>query len=343
MSATAVPTSSRTLENKDTRLETETTVEKAGEPDATLHEVGIDDELSGHRLDFAISRALGVSRSHSADLIRRGLVVSANGHKVKPSLKTGLGEKYAVMMPPPEKLDLEPEEVSFGVVYADDDIIVVDKPAGLVVHPAPGHYRGTLVHGLLHRFTDFGNVKGVIRPGIVHRLDATTSGLMVVARSGLALEKLYNEFKARRVEKTYLFLCHGKPREASARIDAPVGRGVDGKKMTVRADGRSAVTDYEVLWSDGEYSFAKCSLHTGRMHQIRVHMEALGCPLVGDTLYAPPRESPFVPGRVFLHSWRLSFAHPRDGRRVSFRSVIPEELARCLSAIRSRARATDPR
>ncbi|MDR0764287.1 MAG: RluA family pseudouridine synthase [Synergistaceae bacterium] len=300
-----------------------------------INEIVINGELSGHRLDYAISRALGVGRSYSADLIRRGLVAPAGGQRVKPSLKTGLGEKYAVTVPPPEKLALEPEEVPFGVVYADDDIIVVDKPAGLVVHPAPGHYRGTLVHGLLHRFPDFGNIKGVIRPGIVHRLDATTSGLMVAARNGLALDKLYNDFKARRVEKNYLFLCHGKPREASARIDAPIGRGEDGKKMTVRADGRAAVTDYEILWSDGGYSFAKCSLHTGRMHQIRVHMQALGCPLVGDTLYAPSRESPFVPGRVFLHSWKLSFAHPRDGRKVSFRSVIPEELANCLAAIRS--------
>ena len=333
-----MPTLSRAWENKSPCPEIET-----AEPDTVSREIGINDELSGHRLDFAVSRSLGVSRSYAADLIKRGLVVPSDGRKVKPSLKTCLGERYAVTMPPPEKPDLEPEEVNFGVVYGDDDIIVVDKPAGLVVHPAPGHYRGTLVHGLLHRFPDFGNVKGVIRPGIVHRLDATTSGLMVVARGGLALEKLYNEFKARRVEKTYLFLCHGRPREASARIDAPVGRGSDGRKMTVRADGRGAVTDYEVLWSDGGYSFAKCSLHTGRMHQIRVHMLAIGCPLVGDTLYAPSRESPFMPGRVFLHSWKLSFAHPRDGRRMSFRSVIPAELARCLFAIRSRARATNPR
>jgi 23S rRNA pseudouridine1911/1915/1917 synthase len=333
------------LENNSSNIQRPETEEVSGEPDASSYEVAINDELSGHRLDFAVSRALGVSRSYAADIIKRGLVAPSDGSRVKPSLKTNLGERYAVTAPPPEELDLEPEEVSFGVVYEDGDIIVVDKPAGLVVHPAPGHYRGTLVHGLLYRFHDFGNVKGVIRPGIVHRLDATTSGWMVVARNGLALEKLYNEFKARKVEKTYLFLCHGKPREASARIDAPVGRGAGGKKMTVRADGRRAVTDYEVLWSEGGYSFAKCSLHTGRTHQIRVHMQALGCPLVGDTLYAPSRENPFEQserGRVFLHSWKLSFAHPRDGRRVSFRSVIPEELARCLSAIRSRSRATGP-
>ncbi|MDR1579670.1 MAG: RluA family pseudouridine synthase, partial [Synergistaceae bacterium] len=134
--------------------------EEIGAQDAVSREITINDELSAHRLDFAISRALGISRSHSTELIKRGHVASTDGQRVKPSLKTGLGEKYAVSMPPAEKLAFQPEEVPFGVVYTDDDIIVVDKPAGLVVHPAPGHYSGTLVHGLLHRFQDFGNVKG---------------------------------------------------------------------------------------------------------------------------------------------------------------------------------------
>jgi 23S rRNA pseudouridine1911/1915/1917 synthase len=309
-------------------------------PDTVSHEVAIDDELSGHRLDFAVSRALGISRSYAAELIKRGMVVPLGGQRVKPSLKTGLGERYAVTMPPPEKLDLEPEEVSFGVVYEDDDIIVIDKPAGLVVHPAPGHYSGTLVHGLLDRFPDFGNVKGVIRPGIVHRLDATTSGLMVVARGGLALEKLLSEFKSRRVEKAYLMMCHGVPKEPKARIDAPIGRGVGGKRMEVRSDGRNAVTDYEVLWSRGEYSLCRCVIHTGRTHQIRVHMKAAGHPLVGDTLYAAPKKSSFPENRVFLHSWKLSFVHPRDGRKVSFRSFIPADLRDFLSEILSRSRKT---
>jgi 23S rRNA pseudouridine1911/1915/1917 synthase len=251
-----------------------------------------------------------------------------------------LAERYEIEAPPAEKLDLEPEDVPFDVVYSDDDIIVIDKPAGLVVHPAPGHFRGTLVHGLLYRFPGFGNLNGVERPGIVHRLDATTSGLMVVARNGLALEKLYGEFKSRRVGKTYLFLCYGAPKDRTARIDAPIGRETGGKKMTVREDGRNAVTDYEILWSDGKYSFGSCVIHTGRTHQIRVHMKAIGCPLVGDALYAPSKENPFPDGRVFLHAWKLSFAHPRDGVKVHFKSFIPADLRGFLISLRSRARAT---
>lgn len=234
-------------------------------------------------------------------------------------------------MPPPEKLDLEPEDVAFGVVYCDNDVIVVDKPAGLVVHPAPGHWRGTLVHGLLFRFPELGNLNGVERPGIVHRLDATTSGLMVVARNGLAQEKLFNDFKARRVGKIYLALCHGTPRKSSARIDMPIGRDPDNRqRMTVIDNGRNAVTDYEVLWSRGDFSLIRCTLHTGRTHQIRVHLRAIGCPLVGDTLYAPSKPSPFENPRVFLHAWRLSFAHPRTGESMTFQSFLPKDLKNVL-------------
>jgi 23S rRNA pseudouridine1911/1915/1917 synthase len=300
------------------------------------YEAEITAELSGHRLDYVISRELGISRSYAQKLIKDGLVQplgETEGYRIKPSAKARRGERYAVDVPPPEKLELEPEDIGFGVVYCDEDVIVIDKPAGLVVHPSPGHYSGTLVHGLLYRFPEFGAIKGVTRPGIVHRIDASTSGLMVVARNGLALEKLYGEFKARRVEKTYLLLCHGVPKETRARIDAPIGRDCDGKRMTVRPDGRNAVTDYEVLWSRGGYSLCRCVIHTGRTHQIRVHMKAAGHPLVGDTLYAPREKSPFPEKRVFLHSWKLSFAHPRDGRKVHFRSFIPRDLSDFLTGI----------
>jgi 23S rRNA pseudouridine1911/1915/1917 synthase len=293
----------------------------------------ISPELSGHRLDYEVSREFGVSRAYAQRLIKSALVRSAGGRRVKPSLKTEEGERYEVELPPPEKLDLEPEDVPFGVVYADDDIIVIDKPAGVVVHPAPGHFRGTLVHGLLYRYPEFGNMNGVTRPGIVHRLDATTSGLMVVARSGLAMEKLYGEFQARRVEKSYLFLCCGLPKDKRARINLPIGRDVSGRKMTVREDGRMSVTEYELLWSRGEYSFGRCVILTGRTHQIRVHMKAIGCPLVGDALYAPSRESPFPGPRVFLHAWKLSFAHPATGEKISFRSFIPDDLKSVLTGI----------
>lgn len=305
---------------------------RASEP----HYMEIADDLAGHRLDYAVSREIGISRAYAQKLIKEGRVVPDADRRVKPAAKAALGERYAIAVPPPEKLDLEPEDVPFGVVCADADIIVVDKPAGLVVHPAPGHWRGTLVHGLLFRFPELGNLNGVSRPGIVHRLDATTSGLMVVARSGLAQEKLFDDFKSRRVAKTYLALCHGTPRKPAARIDMPIGRDPDHRqRMTVIEDGRNAVTDYETLWSKNGRSLVRCELHTGRTHQIRVHMRAIGCPLVGDTLYAPAKPSPFDPPRVFLHAWQLSFRHPRDRQTLHFSSFLPQELRTVLRALRS--------
>jgi 23S rRNA pseudouridine1911/1915/1917 synthase len=327
-----VRTRSNIWEDNDIEISEEQSEARANEaPASNLHELTVTTELSGHRLDYAVSRELGISRGYAQGLIKNGSVTSANGRRIKPSLNVADGELYSIDVPPPEKLDLEPENVQFGVVYSDTDIIVIDKPAGLVVHPAPGHYHGTLVHGLLYRVPEFGNMNGVERPGIVHRLDATTSGLMVTARNGLAMEKLYGEFKARRVEKTYIFLCYGTPKDKRARIDLPIGRDATGKKMTVREDGRDAVTDYEVLWGNGEYSLGKCDIHTGRTHQIRVHMKAIGCPLVGDALYAPSKKSPFPEPRVFLHSWRMAFSHPRTGEKINFRSCIPDDLKNFLN------------
>jgi 23S rRNA pseudouridine1911/1915/1917 synthase len=297
----------------------------------TVHE-----GLSGHRLDFAVSRELGVSRSYAQKLIKDGRVTSLRGERIKPSTRIEAGDEYSVEVPPPERLNLEPEDVPFDVLYADDDVIVVDKPAGVVVHPAPGHWHGTLVHGLLFRFRDLGCMNGVERPGIVHRLDATTSGLMVVARNGLAQEGLFREFKDRRVGKTYLALCHGSPSVDRGRIDLPIGRDPSHRhRMAVLDAGRDAVTDYSVIWRKGGYSFVKCELHSGRTHQIRVHMRAIGCPLVGDELYAPSRGSPFSGNRVFLHSWRLVFSHPRSGVIMSFVTALPEELRGALRTIRA--------
>jgi 23S rRNA pseudouridine1911/1915/1917 synthase len=299
----------------------------------------VTEGLADHRLDFVVSRELGISRSYAQNLIKDGRVTSGQA-RLKPSIRVREGERYEIEIPPPEKLDLKPEYIPFGVVFSDRDIIVVNKPAGLVVHPAPGHWSGTLVHGLLFRFPEMGNLNGVERPGIVHRLDATTSGLMVVARNGLAQEKLWGEFKARRVGKTYIALCRGEPRHKMAKIDMPIGRDrVNRQRMTTDEDGREAVTDYDVLWSKGGYSLVMCVLHTGRTHQIRVHMKAVGCPLVGDELYSPrkaDKELPFGEPRVFLHSWRLSFSHPRTGERVSFRAALPADLKNFLASLRAR-------
>ncbi len=291
-------------------------------------------DMDGHRLDFALSRAMGISRGFSQKLIKEGRLTLIPERRIKPSIKVAEGDVMTVLVPPIETLDLEPEDVPFEVVYSDQDIIVINKPAGLVVHPAPGHWRGTLVHGLLYRFPDLGSLNGVQRPGIVHRLDATTSGLMVVARNGLAQEGLFRDFKARRVEKEYLALCYGTPPSKEGEVHYPVGRDPYNRmRMAVVDDGRDAWTDYSTIWSQNGYSFVRCRLHTGRTHQIRIHLQAVKCPLVGDRLYAPSRKSPFGEERIFLHSWKLSFSHPRSGEKLSFRVPLPEELVTFLASI----------
>ena len=294
----------------------------------------VTEEMNGHRLDFVISREMGLSRGFSQKLIKNGRTFLVPERRIKPSIKVDSGDIIKVSLPPIETLDLEPEDIPFEVVYSDQDIIVINKPAGLVVHPAPGHWTGTLVHGLLFRFPDIGSLNGVRRPGIVHRLDATTSGLMVVARNGLAQEGLFRDFKARRVEKEYLALCYGTPPSPKGEIRYPIGRDpYNRQRMAVVEDGRDSWTDYETIWSKNGYSLVKCRLHTGRTHQIRVHMQAIRCPLVGDKTYAPSRESPFKEARVFLHSWKLSFEHPRSKERMSFRMPLASELSSFLRSM----------
>ncbi len=293
-------------------------------------------ELDAHRLDFAVSRLLGVSRGYAQKLIKEGHASLVPERRVKPSVKVAVGDLIEVEIPPAETLDLEPQDVAFETVYDDADVIVVDKPAGLVVHPAPGHWSGTLVHGLLFRYPDLGTLNGVRRPGIVHRLDATTSGLMVVARNGLAQEGLFRDFKARRIRKEYLALCYGQTPALRGSVKYPIDRDPYNRlRMACVEDGREAWTDYERLWSVNDYSLVKCTLHSGRTHQIRVHMQAVRCPLVGDRLYAPSRRSPFGPERIFLHSWKLGFKHPRTGDDMFFTRPLPPELSGFLRAIRS--------
>jgi len=288
----------------------------------------VSEEMSGHRLDYVISREIGLSRGFSQKLIKNGRTSLMPERRIKPSIKVDRGDIIKVSLPPIETLDLEPEDIPFEEVYSDQDIIVINKPAGLVVHPAPGHWTGTLVHGLLFRYPDIGCLNGVRRPGIVHRLDATTSGLMVVARNGLAQEGLFRDFKARRVEKEYLALCYGTPPTLKGEIRYSIGRDpYNRQRMAVVEDGRDAWTDYETIWSKNGYSLVKCRLHTGRTHQIRVHMRAIRCPLVGDKTYAPSRKSPFKENRVFLHSWKLSFEHPRSKGKMSFRVPLAPELS----------------
>ena len=292
----------------------------------------------GMRLDLFLSGRLGITRSFARKLVEEGNVVILPERRTRPGLKLSAGATVTAMIPPAERLELEPEEVPFDVVYEDEEIVVVNKPSGIVVHPAPGNWHGTLVHGLLHRFRDFGAFNNILRPGIVHRLDASTSGLLVIARTQSSLESLQEQFRNRTVEKKYLALAEGRMKTRRGIFESPVGRsGTNRLRMAAVPWGKPASTEFLVLWTRGGFSFMQCLLHTGRTHQIRVHLSSAGHPLVGDILYgAKSRQSEGL-GRVFLHSWKLAFRHPATGRRVPFTSCLPEPLTGLLREILSTA------
>jgi len=299
-----------------------------------------------HRLDILVSRHLGVTRSFAQKLIREGRVAlertspertAVPSGKVKSSYKAPVGTNVSVSVPPPETLEVEPEDVPFKVVHEDDYLLVVEKPAGLVVHPSPGHWKGTLVHGLLFRYPNMGPFNNVARPGIVHRLDAATSGLMLVAREQKTMELLQQAFAERRVEREYLALAQGNVARTKGILEGPIGRHPQNRlKMAVVEGGRPSVTEYRVLWNRNGFSFLICKLLTGRTHQIRAHMSAFGHPLVGDALYGAKEANGYEAnslGRIFLHSWRLAFTHPVTGLYLSFTSHLPEELRRSIIRI----------
>ncbi len=293
---------------------------------------------AGVRLDLYIASQLGITRSYAKKLIEEERVrpLSERG-KAKAGFRIGEGERYEVSLPPPQGIEIEPEPVPFDVVYEDSHILVIDKPAGLVVHPAPGHWRGTLVHGLLWRYPDIGISNGVIRPGIVHRLDRTTSGLMVVTRNGAAQEAMIDAFRNRHVDKRYLALVKGTP-SPEGEVDAPIGRDrLNRLRMAVDSGGREALTSFRRLWTAGGCSLVVCRIHTGRTHQIRVHMRHIGCPLVGDDLYAGGHHDPMPLDRVFLHAWRLAFLHPVTKESLAFSCPLPDQLREYLRAVLARA------
>ncbi len=302
---------------------------------ATVVTVPLPSTQSKERLDRIVARELGLTRSFATKLIRRGQVALDPPERVKPSFQCGGGTMLRVTLPPPQRLELEPEPVPFGVVFSDSDCIVVHKPAGVVVHPSPGHWRGTLVHGLLHAFPDIGAVNGIVRPGIVHRLDSGTSGLMVVARNMWAHDALSRSFRDRRVRKRYLALIHRPPAWTRQEIRLPIGRDPGHRlRMAVNADGREALTEVWVLQNFPRHALVACDLHTGRTHQIRVHLAFLGHPLVGDRLYGPSYPPPEGFDRVFLHAWQLAFPHPRTGELLSFQAPLPKDLLSVLQALR---------
>lgn len=297
-------------------------------------------EAAGMRLDVYLAgqEALGLSRSHLQRLIEDGRV-QVGGRSEKARYRVQSGDRVTVEVPEPTVLEVVPEPIPLNVVYEDGDLLVVNKPRGMVVHPAPGNLTGTLVNALLYHCHDLSGINGVLRPGIVHRLDKDTTGLLVVAKNDAAHQSLAHQIKERHVHRQYLAVVHGHPRVESGTVDAPIGRHpVDRQRMAVEPKhGKHAVTHFHVLarYSDprrGPFAEVACRLETGRTHQIRVHMAYIGHPVACDVVYGPHRPAFGVTGQL-LHARRLEFTHPRTGEHVAFEAPPPSDMQAVLDGL----------
>lgn len=290
----------------------------------------LDEE--GIRIDVWLSQKLEEhSRSYLQKIIADGWVV-VNNKAVKSNYKTAKNDTVSVRIPEPEKLNVEAQKIDLDIVYEDNDIIVVNKPKGMVVHPAAGNYSGTLVNALMEYCGDrLSDINGIIRPGIVHRIDKDTSGVLVVAKNNIAHEKLSDKLKVHDIKRIYIALVEGTIREDNGKIDAPIGRHpVDRKKMAVNTKaGRRAVTYFKVLERFKEATYVELTLETGRTHQIRVHMAFIGHPVIGDEVYGRKKQKYEIHGQA-LHAKVLGFNHPTTGEYVEFQTGVPEYMKKIL-------------
>ena len=293
------------------------------------------EESKNQRLDAFLASSLdGLTRSQATRLIESG-EVAVNGRAVSKSYKLAGGEDIAVTLPEPEPVEAVPQDIPLDVVYEDADVIVVNKPSGMVVHPAPGHPDGTLVNALLyHCAGTLSGIGGALRPGIVHRIDRDTSGLIIAAKSDAAHQYLSAQLADHTLARTYECIVVGALREDRGTVDAPIARHpTDRKRMAVVAGGREAVTHWEVIARYPGYTHVRCRLETGRTHQIRVHMAYIGHPILGDTVYGAKKEVPGLTGQC-LHAVGLRFLHPRTHEVVELSCPLPEEFTRMLQKIR---------
>lgn len=313
-------------------------MELLGRPGVTVVRDVVPSALAGERIDRVVAMMTGVSRATASELVADG-AVTVNGEVLSTrSHRLDIDDVVDVDLPesaPAPSIDADPN-VGFSVLFEDPDVVVVDKPPGLVVHPGSGNPTGTLVHGLIARYPELAGVGEPLRPGLVHRLDADTSGLLVVARSSTAYEALVAQMASHRVDRHYDALVWGTMETPAGRIDAPIGRSRrHPTRMALAADGRQAVTDYSVETVFGDpvsVSLLRCRLQTGRTHQIRVHLSGIGHPVVGDPLYQGVRESLVVP-RLFLHATHLGFVHPVTGQHLTFDAPLPSDLAGVLAGL----------
>lgn len=301
-----------------------------------MEEIILESELDSGRIDKFIADNTDISRSHAAELCESGLVL-VNGKKVSKKQKINGGDIININVPDPEETEAVPENIPISIVYEDDDIIVVNKPKGMVVHPAPGNSRGTLVNALLYHCGDsLSAINGVIRPGIVHRIDKDTSGLLVIAKNNEAHISLAAQLKERKAMRKYWALVNGNIREDSFVVNKPIARNpIDRKKMAVVAGGREAVTHVKVIERFGIYTLVECCLETGRTHQIRVHMAYIGHSIVGDKTYGIKNEKFNLTGQL-LHAKTIGFEHPKTGKLMEFTSNLPDDFEGVLEIIRKR-------
>ena len=293
------------------------------------------EENKNQRLDAFLASSLdGLTRSQATRLIESG-EVAVNGRAVSKSYKLAGGEDIAVTLPEPEPVEAVPQDIPLDVVYEDADVIVVNKPSGMVVHPAPGHPDGTLVNALLyHCAGTLSGIGGALRPGIVHRIDRDTSGLIIAAKNDAAHQYLSAQLADHTLARTYECIVVGALREDRGTVDAPIARHpTDRKRMAVVAGGREAVTHWEVIARYPGYTHVRCRLETGRTHQIRVHMAYIGHPILGDTVYGAKKEVPGLTGQC-LHAVGLRFLHPRTHEVVELSCPLPDEFTRMLQKIR---------
>ena len=302
----------------------------------------VSDTDAGKRLDSYLAEVADMSRSAASKLIESG-EVTVGGKKTEKKHQLKAGDEIEVVVPEAEEYEALPENIPLNVVYEDADIIVINKPSGMVVHPAPGNYTGTLVNALLYHCKDsLSGIGGVMRPGIVHRIDKDTSGLLVVAKNDFSHRALSEELGYHGIEREYHALVRGGFKEEAGTVDLPIGRHpVDRKKMAVIKNGdraREAVTHYEVLRAYGQISYLKLRLETGRTHQIRVHMSHLGHALLGDEVYANTKipfekqHAPLFDGQI-LHAKRLSLTHPRTGERMTFECELPDNFKKLIEIL----------
>ncbi len=293
----------------------------------------VEDDLTGIRLDrFIPDKISDLSRSHVQRLISNGLII-VNKKIVKSGYKVKKSDEIIISLPEPEEISIKPEKIKLDIVYEDTSLVVINKPQGMVTHPASGVYSGTLVNALLHHCKDsLSGINGVLRPGIVHRLDKETSGLIIVCKNDKAHTGIAGEMKDRKIKKYYYAIVHGKVQYDHGVINKPIGRDkIHRHKMAVVQNGRNAITHWKVLKMFGQFTFLECELETGRTHQIRVHLKSLGHSIVGDKAYGKKNDPE---DKMMLHAYKLIFTHPISKKGIKLETELPERFTKFINLLK---------